>query len=58
MYTDSIGILESYRWRLPYDESQRRFIWLRYMVWKRIDWTRSYGLTGSYDCAMVWKRTD
>jgi len=44
MYTDSIGRLESYRWRIPYDERQRRFIWFRYMVWKRIDWTKSNGL--------------
>jgi len=49
-----IGRLESYRWRLPYDKSQRRFIWLRYMVWKRIDLTKSYGSIGSYDYVMVW----
>ena len=22
---------------------------------KKIDWTKSYGLRGSYDCAMMWK---
>jgi len=25
-------------------------------VWKRIDWTRSYGLIDSYECATMWKK--
>jgi len=31
-YPDLTGILESYRWILPSDQSRRRYIWLRYSV--------------------------